>query len=68
MSTVRAILVVEIGSVTTRVSLIDQVDGESRLIGQAETLTSCELPYQNIFFAIQEATAQIADLTSRQLL
>ncbi|GIV89837.1 MAG: hypothetical protein KatS3mg055_2355 [Chloroflexus sp.] len=68
MSTVRAVLVVEIGSVTTRVSLIDQVDGESRLIGQAETLTSCELPYQNIFFAIREATAQIADLTSRQLL
>lgn len=65
---VRAVLVVEIGSVTTRVSLIDHVDGESRLIGQAETLTSRELPYQNIFFAVQEATAQLADLTSRQLL
>lgn len=65
---VRAVLVVEIGSITTRVSLIDQVDGESRLIGQAETLTSRELPYQDIFFAIQEATAQVADLTSRQLL
>ncbi|WP_298818347.1 glutamate mutase L [Chloroflexus sp.] len=64
----RAVLVAEVGSVTTRVSLIDQVDGESRLIGQAETLTSRELPYQNIFFAIQEATAQLADLTSRQLL
>lgn len=65
---VRAVLVVEIGSITTRVSLIDQVDGESRLIGQAETLTSRELPYQNIFFAVQEATAQLTDLTGRQLL
>lgn len=65
---VQAILAVEIGSLTTRVSLIDQVDGESRLIGQAETLTSRELPYQNVFFAVQEATAQLADLTGRQLL
>jgi len=65
---VRAILAIEIGSLTTRVSLIDQVDGESRLIGQTETLTSRELPYQNVFFAVQEATAQLAELTGRQLL
>lgn len=68
MELVRAILAVEIGSLITRVSLIDEVDGESRLIGQTETLTSRELPYRNVFFAVQEATAQLADLTGRQLL
>ncbi len=65
---VRSVLVVEIGSLTTRVSLIDQVEGLNRLIGQAETLTSRELPYQNVLFAVFEATAQLADLTGRTLL
>lgn len=63
-----AVLVAEIGSLTTRVTLVDVVDGESRMIGRAEVLSSVEPPYQNAVVAVLEATAQIAELTGRQLL
>jgi len=63
-----AILVAEIGSLTTRVTLVDTVAGETRLIGQAETATSSEPPYQNVLLAILEATSQIAAATGRELL
>ncbi|NTV63781.1 MAG: hypothetical protein HGA65_09625 [Oscillochloris sp.] len=63
-----SVLVAEIGSLITRVTLIDQVDGESRMIGHAETSSSIEPPYQNALYGVLEATAQIAELTGRQLL
>jgi hypothetical protein len=63
-----AVLVAEIGSLITRVTLIDQVDGENRMIGQAETISSIEPPLQNALYAVLEATAQIAEVTGRQLL
>lgn len=63
-----AILVAEIGSLTTRVTLVDTVAGETRLIGQAETATSSEPPYQNVLLAILEAISQIAAATGRELL
>ena len=63
-----ALLVAEIGSLFTRVTLIDQVDGESRMVGHAETTSSVEAPYQNALYGILEATAQISELTGRQLI
>ena len=63
-----AVLVAEIGSLLTRVTLIDQVDGESRMVGHAETSSSVEAPFQNALYAILEATAQISELTGRQLI
>jgi hypothetical protein len=63
-----AVLVAEIGSLITRVTLIDEVDGESRMIGQAETISSIEPPLQNALYAVLEASAQIAEATGRQLL
>ena len=63
-----AVLVAEIGSLLTRVSLIDQVDGESRMVGHAETNSSVEAPFQNALYAVLEATAQISELTGRQLI
>lgn len=63
-----AVLVAEIGSLITRVTLVDDVDGEYRLVGRAETSSSIELPYQNALYGILEAAAQIAELTGRQLL
>ncbi|MFV9505553.1 MAG: glutamate mutase L [Oscillochloridaceae bacterium umkhey_bin13] len=65
---VGAILVVEIGSLITRVTLVDQVDGETRMVGHATTHSSIEPPYNNALFGILEATAQISELTGRQLL
>ena len=66
--TLGSVLVAEIGSLITRVTLVDQVDGESRMIGHAETSSSVEPPYQNALYAVLEATAQVAELTGRQLL
>jgi hypothetical protein len=67
-TTLGAVLVAEIGSLITRVTLIDQVDGESRMVGHAETSSSVEAPYQNALYGILEATAQISELTGRQLI
>ncbi len=35
-NTLGAVLIAEVGSLITRVTLVDQVDGESRLISRAE--------------------------------
>ncbi|NJN15365.1 MAG: hypothetical protein HC822_03250 [Oscillochloris sp.] len=66
--TLGAVLVAEIGTQITRVTLIDQVDGESRLIGRAETPSSIELPFQNALYSVLEAVAQISEATGRLLL
>ncbi|MCX7789995.1 MAG: glutamate mutase L [Chloroflexaceae bacterium] len=63
-----AVLVAEIGSLITRVTLIDDVDGESRMVGHAEAISSAEPPYQNVLYGILEAVAQISEKTGRQLL
>lgn len=63
-----AVLVAEIGSLITRVTLIDQVDGESRMVGHAETSSSVEAPFQNALYGVLEATAQLSELTGRQLI
>ncbi|MBX0327586.1 glutamate mutase L [Oscillochloris sp. ZM17-4] len=66
--TLGSVLVAEIGSLITRVTLVDQVDGESRMISHAETSSSVEPPYQNALYAVLAATAQISELTGRLLL
>lgn len=63
-----SILVAEIGSLITHVTLIDMVDGESRMIGRAEVPSSLEPPHQNALFGILEAAALIAETVGRQLL
>ena len=63
-----AILVAEIGNVTTRVTLVDVVDGEMRLIGQASVPSTTEPPFENAVIGILEAAAQLSDTTGRQLL
>lgn len=63
-----AVLVAEIGSLITRVTLVDDVDGESRMVGHAEATTSAEPPYQNVLYGMLEAVAQISEMTGRQLL
>ncbi|NJO83340.1 MAG: hypothetical protein HC828_11315 [Blastochloris sp.] len=63
-----SVLIAEVGSITTRVTLIDSVEGETRLIGQAEAATSMEPPYEDVLIGILEGAARIADATGRQLL
>jgi hypothetical protein len=63
-----SILIAEIGSLITRVTLVDTVDGEHRMIGRAEVPSSLEPPHQNALFGILEAAAQISETIGRQLL
>ncbi|RRR78240.1 MAG: hypothetical protein EI684_00585 [Candidatus Viridilinea halotolerans] len=63
-----AVLVAEVGSLVTRVTLVDQVEREFRLIGHAETMSTVEAPFSNALVGILEAAAQIGDLTGRQML
>ncbi len=63
-----SVLIAEVGTVVTRVTLIDTVDGESRFIAQAEAPTSTEAPHHDLLVGIIEATVQIARLTDRVLL
>ncbi len=62
-----AMLVAEIGSVSTRVTLIDTVDGEERLISQADVPSTIEPPHENAVAAIIEAARRIGELTGRRL-
>ncbi len=63
-----AVLVAEIGSLITRVTLVDQVEGETRLVGHYETSSSLEPPYANVLYSVLEGAAHIAEMTGRQLL
>jgi hypothetical protein len=66
--TLGAVLIAEIGSIITRVTLVDTVDGETRVIGRAETTSSVEPPVNDGLYAILVAVAQISEATGRQLL
>jgi hypothetical protein len=63
----RAALVAEIGAITTRVTLVDTVDGEARLIGQAEAPSTVEPPHADALAAIITAAEQIGETTGRRL-
>ncbi|MBC8160962.1 MAG: glutamate mutase L [Roseiflexaceae bacterium] len=63
-----ATLIVEIGSVTTRVTLADTVEGETRLVGQAEVPSTYEPPYEDATVAVLQCAAAISDATGHQLL
>jgi hypothetical protein len=63
-----ALLLANIGSVTTRVTLLDVVDGEIRLIGQASVPSTTEPPYENAVIGILDAATQLSEITGRQLM
>ena len=60
----RAVLIAEIGSNTTRVTLVDAVAGEARLIGQAEVPSTTEPPYENAVVGLLEATARFVSVAA----
>jgi len=62
------ILVADCGSTTTRVSLIDLVGGEFRLLATGETATTVEAPWSRISTGVREAVRQIEQSTARMLL
>ncbi len=63
-----SMLIAEIGSVTTRVLLVDTVEGETRLISQVEKPSTTEPPHKDATIAIFEACALMEEMTGRTLL
>jgi len=64
----KSILVADCGSIVTRVSLIDLVADEFRLVATGETATTVEVPWSRISIGVREAIRQIERLTGRVLL
>jgi hypothetical protein len=62
------VIIAEIGNTITRVTLVDTVAGEARMIGQAEVSSTTEPPYENAVIGVLEAAAQIGEATGRQLI
>lgn len=63
-----ATLIIEIGSVTTRVTLADMVEGETRLVGQASMPSTYEPPHDDALVAVFQSLATISELSGRQLI
>ncbi len=63
-----SILLADCGSTATRVSLIDLVGNEFRLVAVGETSSTVEVPWSTISTAVGEAIRQIERLTGRMLL
>jgi len=64
----KSILLADCGSIATRVSLIDLVADEFRLVATGETATTVEVPWSRISIGVREAIRQIERLTGRVLL
>jgi hypothetical protein len=63
-----AALIAEIGSITTRVTLVDIVAGEARLINHVEVPSTIEPPQEDATIAILAAAVEIGEMTSRRLI
>lgn len=63
-----SLLVVDIGSVTTKVGLVDTVAGEYRFITAGSALTTADTPHNDVGVGVRSAIRQIQARTERQLL
>ncbi|HZB96157.1 MAG TPA: glutamate mutase L [Herpetosiphonaceae bacterium] len=62
-----ATLIVEVGTATTKLTLVDLVDNEFRLIARAETVSTLAEPEQDVTAAVLELAATIETITGREL-
>ena len=63
----QATLICEIGSSMTRISLIDVVDGQARLVSRVEVASSIAAPQRDALVAVLEGAQQIGDVVGRRL-
>jgi uncharacterized protein (TIGR01319 family) len=61
-------LVADIGSVTTKIGLVDSVAGEYRFIAAGTALTTADAPHHDVGVGVRSAIRQIQARTERQLL
>ncbi|NLE43398.1 MAG: hypothetical protein GX620_01650 [Chloroflexi bacterium] len=62
------ILLADCGTLTTKVVLLDRVDGEYRFVARGESPTTVEQPWADIAAGVRSAIEQISEVTGRTLL
>jgi hypothetical protein len=63
-----SLLVIDVGSVSTRAVLFDVVDGQYRYLGSGEAPTTLDAPYKNISEGVRQAIDQLQRITGRVLI
>jgi hypothetical protein len=66
--TVESILAADCGTTTTRVFLIDLVDGQHRFVARGDAPTTAGAPHHDITVGVIEAIRQVESLVGRRLL
>ncbi|HDD24170.1 MAG TPA: hypothetical protein ENF52_01890 [Chloroflexi bacterium] len=66
--TIGSILLADCGTVMTKVILLDQVNGQYRLVAQGEAPTTSEYPWGDVTEGIRHAIEQITEITGRTFL
>lgn len=65
---IESILAIDCGSSLTRTLLIDLVEGEYRLIAQAEAPSTVESPWNDVMVSVRQTIEQISEITGWQFL
>jgi hypothetical protein len=63
-----SILAVDFGNVTTRVVLFDLVDGEYRVVGRGESLTTMHPPHYNITLGLRRVIRDLGNAMNRRFI
>lgn len=67
-TTVESILAADVGSTMTRAALIDLVDGEFRILANAEFPTTLEPPWSDVSLSVLQCVSRLEDIADRKLL
>jgi uncharacterized protein (TIGR01319 family) len=65
---IKVILATDCGSTTTKAILIENHDGEYRLIVRGEAPTTVEAPFEDVTMGVLNAVAEVEELSGRKLL
>jgi uncharacterized protein (TIGR01319 family) len=68
MSEIKTILATDCGSTTTKAILIEQVEGEYRLIVRGEAPTTVEAPFEDVTRGVINAITEVEELSQRVFL
>lgn len=67
-TTPRSLLLIDCGSVFTKMALVGVVDNQYRLLGRAQVPTTVAPPYADLLIGVREGCQQLEGLTGRRLL
>ncbi|MCD6098891.1 glutamate mutase L [bacterium] len=65
---IRVIVATDCGSTTTKAILIEEHEGEYRLIVRGEAPTTVEAPFEDVTMGVLNAISEVTDLTGRKLI